>query len=133
MYVSGDHYHGLGVPKDAEKNGRTSRKLDIEHPPAAILMGRSGPTRNSKRCTRTAGFRATWKREQYDLLRTVGNIADIFCSNATKSTCEDLMDDIGGSRLGSDFPDKVFGEALKGSGCSFSFRNFGRRDRDMAW
>ena len=36
------------------------------------------------------------------------------------------MGDFGGSGLGFDFLDNIFGDALKGRGYSFSFGNFGR-------
>jgi DnaJ-class molecular chaperone len=54
----------------------------------------------------------------------VGNIGDIFGSPFTRTTFEDVMQDFGGSGLGFDFLDNVFGDALKGRG--FSFRRFSR-------
>lgn len=63
------------------------------------------------------------KRRQYDQFGTMGNIGDIFGSQATRTTFEDLMKDFGGAGLGFDFLDVVFGDILKGRG--FSFQTFG--------
>ena len=64
------------------------------------------------------------KRRQYDQFGTVGNIGDIFGSPFTRTTFEDLMKDFGGSGLGFDFLDDIFGDFLKGRG--FSFKTFSR-------
>jgi curved DNA-binding protein len=64
------------------------------------------------------------KRRQYDQFGTVGNIGDIFGSQATRTTFEDLMKDFGGAGLGFGFLDNIFGDILKGRG--FSFQTFGR-------
>jgi curved DNA-binding protein len=64
------------------------------------------------------------KRRQYDQFGTVGNIGDIFGSQATRTTFEDLMEDFGGAGLGFGFLDNIFGDILKGRG--FSFQTFGR-------
>ena len=64
------------------------------------------------------------KRRQYDQFGTVGNISDIFGSQATRTTFEDLMKDFGGAGLGFGFLDNIFGDILKGRG--FSFQTFGR-------
>ena len=63
------------------------------------------------------------KRGQYDQFGTVGNVGDIFGSPFTRTTFEDLMKDFGGSGLGFDFLDNIFGDFLKGRG--FSFKTFG--------
>ena len=64
------------------------------------------------------------KRRQYDQFGTVGNIGDIFSSPFTRTTFEDLMRDFGGSNLGFDFLDDIFGDSLRGR--SFSFKIFSR-------
>lgn len=64
------------------------------------------------------------KRRQYDQSGTIGNIGDIFGSQATRTTFEDLMKDFGGAGLGFGFLDDIFGDLLKGKG--FSFQTFGR-------
>ena len=64
------------------------------------------------------------KRRQYDQFGTIGNIGDIFGSQATRTTFEDLMKEFGGTGLGFGFLDDIFGDLLKGKG--FSFQTFGR-------
>ena len=64
------------------------------------------------------------KRRQYDQFGTIGNIGDIFGSQATRTTFEDLMKDFGGAGLGFGFLDDVFGYILKERGSSF--QTFGR-------
>jgi curved DNA-binding protein len=65
------------------------------------------------------------KRKQYDQFGTVGDIGDIFRSQTTQSTFEDLMREFGGAGLGFDFLDNVFGDFLRGR--NFSFRQYGRQ------
>ncbi len=48
----------------------------------------------------------------------------IFGSPFTRTTFEDLMKDFGGSGLGFDFLDDIFGDFAKGKG--FSFKTFSR-------
>lgn len=64
------------------------------------------------------------KRRQYEQFGTVGEVGDIFGSPHTRTTFEDLIKDFGGSRLGFDFLDNIFGDSLKGRG--FSFKTFGQ-------
>ena len=65
------------------------------------------------------------KRRQYDDFGTAGNIGDIFGSQATRATFEDLINDFGGAGLGFDFIDDIFGNDFGGRG--FTLRTF-RRD-----
>ena len=67
------------------------------------------------------------KRRKYDHFGTVGNIGDIFGSQATRTTFEDLMNDFGGAGLGFDFLDDIFGDNFRGRGFAFqkSIRGFG--------
>jgi len=68
------------------------------------------------------------KRKQYDQFGTVGNIGDIFGSNATRAGFEGVMKDFGGLGLGFDFLDSIFGDALRGKGYRVSFSNFGKQE-----
>ena len=65
------------------------------------------------------------KRRQYDNFEAVGNIGDIFGSQATRTTFEDLMNDFDGAGLGFDFLDNIFDDNFKGRG--FTFQTFRRR------
>jgi len=62
------------------------------------------------------------KRQKYDQFGTAGQPGDVFGSPYTRGTFEDLMKDFGGSGLGYDFLDDIFGENLRGRG--FTFRVF---------
>jgi len=65
------------------------------------------------------------KRRQYDHFGAVGNLGDIFGSQATRTTFEDSMNDFGGAGLGFDFLDNIFDDNFKGKG--FTFQTFRRR------
>jgi DnaJ-class molecular chaperone len=65
------------------------------------------------------------KRIQYDHFGTEGNIGDIFNSQATRSTFEDLVKDFGGAGLGFDFLDNIFGDNFVSRG--FAFHTFKKR------
>ena len=62
------------------------------------------------------------KRRRYDDFGSVEDIGDIFGSQATRTSFEDLMNDFGEAGLGIDFMDNVFGDEL-GRG-DFHFRTF---------
>jgi curved DNA-binding protein len=71
------------------------------------------------------------KRKQYDQFGTVGGIGDIFSSPFTRTTFEETMRDFGGAGLRFDFLDDIFGDFLRGTGSSFSFRSFGGRPGEV--
>ena len=60
------------------------------------------------------------KKKQYDQFGTAGDIGDIFGSNYTRTTFEDLMKDFDGAGLGSGFLNNIFGNSVKGMKFSFS-------------
>jgi curved DNA-binding protein len=64
------------------------------------------------------------KRSQYDQFGTVGKIEDIFSSQYTHTTFDDIISDFGGESIGFDFLDNVFGDNLGGR--NFAFRRFRR-------
>ena len=65
------------------------------------------------------------KRRQYDHFGVVDNIGDLFDSQATRTTFEDLIYDFDGADLGFDFLDNIFDDNFKGKG--FTFQTFRRR------
>lgn len=65
------------------------------------------------------------KRRQYDQFGITGNANDVFSNAATSSTFEDIMKDFGGSGLGLDFLEKIFGDSFKNSGYSFRVYRYG--------
>jgi len=126
--VAKDYYGVLGVPKDAsdDRIKKAYRKLAMKYHPDRNPDKQKWANEKFKEINEAYGVLGDpEKRRQYDQFGTVGNIADIFSSNATRSTFEDVMGDFGGSGLGFDFLDNIFGDALKGRGYSFSFRSFG--------
>ena len=122
-----DYYRILGVPRNTTDNQikKAYRKLAMQYHPDRN-PGKE-PWANEKFKEINEAFSVLGdppKRKQYDQFGTVGNIGDIFGSPFTRTTFEDLMKDFGGSGLGFDFLDDIFGDSLKGKG--FSFRIFGR-------
>ena len=122
-----DYYQVLGVPRNAtnEQIKKAYRKLAMEYHPDRN-PGKEGWA-NEKFKDINEAFSVLGdpeKKRQYDQFGTVGNIGDIFGSPFTRTTFEDLMKDFGGSGLGFDFLDDIFGDFLKGRG--FSFKRFSR-------
>jgi DnaJ-class molecular chaperone len=65
------------------------------------------------------------KRMRYDHFGTEGNTGDIFSSQATRSTFEDLVKDFDGAGLGFDSLDDIFGDNFVSRG--FAFHTFKKR------
>ena len=117
-----DYYQILGVPRNAteEQIKKSYRKLAMQYHPDR------NPGKEQWANEKFKGINEAFsvlgdpeKRKQYDQFGTVGNIGDIFGSPYTRTTFEDLMKDFGGSGLGFDFLDDIFGDALKGRGFPF--------------
>ena len=120
-----DYYQILGVPRNTaqEQIKKSYRKLAMQYHPDRNPGKEKWANEKFKEINEAFGVLGDpQKRRQYDQFGTVGNIGDIFGSPFTRTTFEDLMQDFGGSGLGFDFLDNVFGDALKGRG--FSFRTF---------
>jgi len=125
--VAKDYYQILDVPRNAteEQIKKAYRKQAMQYHPDR------NPGREEWANNKFKGINEAFsvlgdpeKRRQYDQFGTVGNIGDIFGSPFTRTTFEDLMKDFGGSGLGFDFLDDIFGDFLKGRG--FSFKTFSR-------
>ncbi len=122
-----DYYQILGVPRNAaqEQIKKSYRKLAMQYHPDRNPGKEKWANEKFKEINEAFGVLGDpQKRRQYNQFGTVGNAGDIFGSPFTRTTFEDLMRDFGGSGLGFDFLDNVFGDALKGRG--FSFRTFSR-------
>jgi len=122
-----DYYQILGVPRNAAQDQikKVYRKLAMQYHPDRNPGKEKWANEKFKEINEAFGILGDpQKRSQYDQFGTVGNIGDIFGSPYTRSTFEDLMQDFGGSGLGFDFLDNIFGDILKGRG--FSFRTFRR-------
>ena len=122
-----DYYQILGVSRNAaqEQIKKAYRKLAMQHHPDRNPSKEKWANEKFKEINEAFGVLGDpEKRRQYDQFGTVGNIGDIFGSPFTRTTFEDLMKDFGGSGLGFDFLDNIFGDVLKGR--EFSFRTFSR-------
>ena len=133
-----DYYGILGVPRDAsdEVVKKAYRKLAMQYHPDRNRGKEKWANEKFKEINEAYGVLGDpEKRKQYDQFGTVGNIGDIFGSPYTRTTFEDMVSDLGGAGLGSDFLDGIFGDFLKSRGFSSSFRNFGKRGgmRFEAW
>ena len=120
-----DYYQVLGVPRNAsqEQIKKAYRKLAMQYHPDRNPGKEPWANEKFKEINEAFGVVGDpQKRQQYDQFGTAGNIGDIFGSPFTRTTFEDLMKDFGGSGLGFDFLDNIFGDALRGR--SFSFRTF---------
>jgi len=121
-----EYYQILGVPRNAtnEQIKKAYRKLAMQYHPDRNPGREKWANEKFKEINEAFIILGDpEKRGQYDQFGTVGNVGDIFGSPCTRTTFEDLMKDFGGSGLGFDFSDNVFGDFLKGRG--FSFKTFG--------
>ena len=122
-----DYYQILGVARNAAQAQikKAYRKLAMQYHPDRNPGKEKWANEKFKEINEAFGVLGDpQKRRQYNQFGTVGNAGDIFGSPFTRTTFEDLMRDFGGSGLGFDFLDNVFGDVLKGRG--FSFRTFSR-------
>lgn len=127
MPMAKDYYQILGVPRNAtsEQIKKAYRKLAMQYHPDRNPGKEQWANEKFKEINESFSVLGDpQKRRQYDQFGTVGNIGDIFGSPFTRTTFQDLMRDFGGSGLGFDFLDNIFGDVLKGRG--FSFRTFSR-------
>jgi len=123
-----DYYKILSVPRSAseEEIKKAYRKMAMQYHPDRNPGKETWANEKFKEINEAYGVLGDpEKRKQYDQFGTVGNLGDIFGSQATQTTFEDLMKDFGGAGLGFDFLDNIFGDFLRGR--NFSFRQYGRR------
>ena len=122
-----DYYRILGVPRNAngEQIKKAYRRLAMKHHPDRNPGNEKWANEKFKELNEAFSILGDpEKKRQYDQFGTVGEVGDIFSSPHTRTTFEDLMKDFGGSGLGFDFLDNIFGDSLRGRG--FSFKTFGR-------
>ena len=117
-----DYYQILSVPRNAtgDQIKKAYRKLAMQYHPDRNLGKEQWAKDKFKEINEAFGVLGDpEKRKQYDQFGTVGDIGDIFGSTYTRTTFEDVIKDFGGSGLGFDFLDNIFGDTLKGKGFSF--------------
>ena len=127
-----DYYKTLGVTENASDGEikKAYRKLAMQYHPDRNPENEKWANEKFKEVNEAYGVLGDpQKRKQYDQFGTVGNIGDVFNSPFTTTTFQEMMKDFGGAGLRVDFLDDIFGDFLKGSGSSFSFKNFGGRDK----
>lgn len=123
-----DYYQVLGVARGASDADikKAYRRLAMKFHPDRNLGKEKEATEKFKEINEAYGILGDPdKRKQYDQFGTVGNVGDIFGSNNTRATFEDLIKDFGGVGLGLGFLDNIFGEALRGKGYRVSFGGMG--------
>jgi curved DNA-binding protein len=121
-----DYYGILGIPQTASdvEIKKAYRKLAMQYHPDRNPGKEKWANEKFKEINEAYGVLGDpQKRKQYDQFGTVGNIGDIFGSPFTTTTFQEMMKDFGGAGLRFDFLDDIFGDFLKGSGSSFSFRS----------
>jgi len=117
-----DYYSILGVSKTAsdEDIKKAYRKLAMQYHPDKNPGKEQWANEKFKEINEAYGVLGNAeKRQQYDRFGTTGDASDIFRSQATESTFEDLMRDFGGAGLNSDFLGSIFGEMFRGRGGGF--------------
>ena len=122
-----DYYEILGVNRSASDDDikQAYRKLAMEFHPDKNPGKEKWANEKFKEINEAyAVLGNPEKRKQYEQFGTTGDANDIFRSQATESTFEDVMNDFGGAGLRSDFLNEIFGEMLRGR--SYSFRQPGR-------
>jgi curved DNA-binding protein len=122
-----DYYQILGVPRNVngEQIKKAYRKLAMKHHPDHNPSNDKWANEKFKELNEAFHILGDpEKKRQYDQFGTVGEVSDIFRSSHTRITFEDLMKDSGGSGLGFDFLDNIFGDSLKGR--VYPFRTFSR-------
>ncbi len=122
-----DYYQILGLDKNASADQikKAYRKLAMQYHPDRNQGKEEWANEKFKEINEAFSILGEpEKRRQYDQFGTVGDVGDIFGSQATRATFEDLMKDFGGAGLGFGFLDDIFGDTLHNTG--FSFHTFGR-------
>jgi curved DNA-binding protein len=126
--ASKDYYKTLGLSKTASTNEikKAYRKLAMQYHPDRNHGKEEWANDKCKEINEAFSILGDpKKRGQYDHLGVVDDIGDLFGSQATRTTFEDLMNDFDGADLRFDFLDNILDGNFKGKG--FTFQTFRRR------
>jgi curved DNA-binding protein len=122
-----DYYHILGVSHDAstEEIKRAYRKLAMQCHPDHNQSNKEWANKKFKEVNEAFSILGDpEKRSQYDVFGSVENIGDIFSSQTTQTSFEELMNDFDDDYLGNDFLDNAIGYKFRRR--EFRFRTFRR-------
>jgi DnaJ-class molecular chaperone len=111
-----DYYHVLGVNHDAstEEIKRAYRKLAMQCHPDHNQGNTEWANKRFKEINEAFNILGDpEKRSQYDVFGSVENIGDIFSSQSTAKTLEDLVNNFGDGDPEEDFLDEAFGYDFK--------------------
>jgi DnaJ-class molecular chaperone len=128
LQMAKDYYAILGVPRDAPEDQikKAYRNLAMQFHPDKNPGKESWANEKFKEINEAFGVLGNpEKRRQYDQFGVTGSANDVFSNAATNSTFEEMMRDFGGSGLGLDFLEKIFGDSFKNSGHSFRIYRYG--------
>jgi curved DNA-binding protein len=107
-----DYYHVLGVSHDAsaEEIKKAYRKLAMQCHPDHNHGKEEWANKRFKEINEAFNILGDpEKRSQFDVFGSVENIGDIFNSQTTRTTLDDLMNDFGDDYPGNDFLDNALG------------------------
>jgi curved DNA-binding protein len=122
-----DYYEVLGVPKNSsdEEIKKAYRKLAMQYHPDRNRGQETWANEKFKEINEAFGILGDpEKRRQYDQFGTSGAASDIFSSQNTRTSFEDLMKDFGSEGMGFGFLDEIFGNFFRDKGVPFSFRSY---------
>jgi curved DNA-binding protein len=123
-----DYYDILSVPHDASEDQikKAYRNLAMQYHPDKNPGKEEWANEKFKEINEAfAVLGNPDKRRQYDQFGTTGSANDVFSNAATSSTFEEMMKEFGGSGMGLDFLEQIFGDSLKNSRYGFRVYRYG--------
>ena len=126
MMARKDYYQVLGVSNRASDNDikKAYRKLAMQYHPDVNHGKEAWANAKFKEINEAFGILGDPdKRRRYDESGSAGSLVDLFGDRATRTSFEDLMEDLDSSGPGDDFLDDIFSDGLRGTRfSSWTFR-----------
>ena len=122
-----DYYKILGLTINASTNDikKAYRKLAMQYHPDLNHGKEEWANEKFKEINEAFSVLGDpQKRSQHDNFGAVGDISDIFSSKTTRTSFEDLINDLDGAGVGFEFLDNIFSDTFRGTG--FAFQNHRR-------